>query len=1064
MHTKMKNYPAWVLEPTEADLVRFFGTSTYERGLEYAAENRVGSILTAEKLISAQVRGSGHRSYRVSVVRDPRAGFMTSVCACPVGHACKHAAALLSHARATQTRRTVPQWRLALDPMLQTPAPLTRGTDLALQVDVDVSGPTLRPLRMGKGRWIKTGASWNDLRYSRAGLDPQQLEIVNALRDATRNDYFYGAVSTLRLGAARPVVWDLLHRAVAAGVVLVAGEGPNRSLLPVPELMEVAELTLALEETGQGMELTPMVAVGDQQFRFQRRDLLGSPAHGIAVRTAERFLLAPLPHALSESEHNLFVAGGMTIPSNDVGIFATGYLPRLQERFTVAVPDGVDLPEAQPPRLRCTVSFDGHSAQVEWGFRYLLDDLVQDLGVRPTGAEPPLRNRAAERELATSIPEGPWRGTDEKGNAVLHDGAVSGRPLIAFVDEVLPALEERADVVVVTTQDVPTFQRALEAPTISVNLDDSRQGDWFDLDVDITVADEKVPLTPLFQALAAGQDHLILDSGTWFMLDVPELEQLRTLIEEARVLVDHEGGTFRLRPEHAGLWQELVELGVVASQSAAWQSAVGALLDHRELADLEPPTGLRATLRPYQREGSAWLSFLWRTRLGGILADEMGLGKTLQSLTMAQFALEAGELDQPILVVAPTSVIGTWEAEAARFTPELTVVTVNGTEKRRGVPLARAIDGAHIVLTSYTLLRLEADAYLDLDWSAVLLDEAQFVKNSSSKAYQAVRRLRARVKIALTGTPLENNLMDLWSLLSITAPGLFPEPKRFTEVYRRPIEGGDGDALARLHRRTRPLILRRTKATVVTELPDKQEQIVPVSLSPGHRKLYDRHLTRERQKVLGLVGDMNRNRITILRSLTLLRQLSLAPSLVDPEYPASSAKIDALLELMEEVRGGGHRALVFSQFTGFLALVKQRLINEGIAFEYLDGRTRNRPERIESFRGGEAPVFLISLKAGGFGLNLTEADYVFILDPWWNPASESQAIDRTHRIGQDKPVNVYRLVSADTIEEKVVALQERKRDLFDAVVGKNSDVAAPLSADDIRGLLEPDGPPETSMG
>ena len=253
-------------------------------------------------------------------------------------------------------------------------------------------------------------------------------------------------------------------------------------------------------------------------------------------------------------------------------------------------------------------------------------------------------------------------------------------------------------------------------------------------------------------------------------------------------------------------------------------------------------------------------------------------------------------------------------------------------------------------------------------------------------------------------------------------------------------------------------MLRRTKAAVATELPDKQEQVVPVPLSSAHRKLYDRHLTRERQKVLGLVGDINRNRITILRSLTLLRQLSLAPSLVDPTYPATSAKIDALLELMEEATSSGHRALVFSQFTGFLALVKQRLTEEGIAFEYLDGRTRNRTERIQSFREGDAPVFLISLKAGGFGLNLTEADYVFILDPWWNPAAESQAIDRTHRLGQDKPVNVYRLVSADTIEEKVVALQERKRDLFNAVVGKTSDVAAPLSAEDIRGLLDVDAP------
>ena len=1065
MNALMKNFPAWVLEPSEADLVSFFGTQTYDRGRDYAAQNRVGSILSAEKLISAQVRGSGYHSYRVSVVRQFVGEPLTSRCACPVGWACKHAAALLIHARNAQSSRSIPQWRRALDPVVQVSSESRDGIGLALQVDDDGSGPVLLPLRQGKERWIKTGASWSDLKFTRDGIDRNQLEIVNALRDAHRVDHYYGTPQRLALRTLQPTMWDLLHQAVAAGVVLLPGEGPGRSLLPQPMLSShTAELNFTLEKTDEGVELSPVVRLDGQEFRFTWKDLLGSPAHGVAIRTREHFLLAPLKHVLSESEHTLFTAGDMSIPATDVGVFATGYLPRLRERFEVEVGAGVTLPTPKPPKLRCMVTFDGQEALVQWGFRYLLEGRPHDLALHPTGSEPPLRDRAAERELAESVTEGPWREVDREGHAVLRDVSVTGLPLIALVGEVLPALEERDDVLVETTHDAPSFQHADEAPTISLNLTDSARGDWFDLGVDVSVAGENVPFGPLFQALAAGQDHLILDSGTWFMLDAPELEQLRALIEEARVLVDNDGDTFQLRPEHAGLWQELVELGVVAEQSAAWQSAVGALLDHTELADLEPPSGLHATLRPYQREGFAWLSFLWRTRLGGILADEMGLGKTLQSLAMAQGVLEAGELDHPILVVAPTSVIGTWEAEAARFTPELKVVTVNGTEKRRGVPLGEAIDGAHIVLTSYTLLRLESEAYLDLDWSAVFLDEAQFVKNASSKAHQAARRLRARVKIALTGTPLENNLMDLWSLLSITAPGLFPDPKRFTEVYRKPIEGGDGDALARLHRRTRPLILRRTKATVATELPDKQEQIVPVPLSPVHRKLYDRHLTRERQKVLGLVGDMNRNRITILRSLTLLRQLSLAPSLVDPEYPAVSAKIDALLELMDEVRSGGHRALVFSQFTSFLALVKDRLTEEGIAFEYLDGRTRNRPERIQAFREGEAPVFLISLKAGGFGLNLTEADYVFILDPWWNPAAESQAIDRTHRIGQDKPVNVYRLVSADTIEEKVVALQERKRDLFDAVVGQNSDVAAPLSADDIRGLLEPDDPEAKAAG
>ena len=254
----------------------------------------------------------------------------------------------------------------------------------------------------------------------------------------------------------------------------------------------------------------------------------------------------------------------------------------------------------------------------------------------------------------------------------------------------------------------------------------------------------------------------------------------------------------------------------------------------------------------------------------------------------------------------------------------------------------------------------------------------------------------------------------------------------------------------------RPVMLRRTKAEVATELPPKQEQVLSIPLASGHRRLYDRHLAAVRKQVLGLVGDLGRNRITILASLTRLRQLSLSPALVDPAQQPVSAKIDALVEMLGDMMAEGHRALVFSQFTSFLALVKARLDAERITYVYLDGRTRNREQRIETFKNGTDPLFLISLKAGGFGLNLTEADYVFILDPWWNPAAETQAIDRAHRIGQESTVMVYRLVSEDTIEEKVVALQERKRHLFDSVMGDASGLGAPLTADDIRGLLEPD--------
>ncbi len=297
--------------------------------------------------------------------------------------------------------------------------------------------------------------------------------------------------------------------------------------------------------------------------------------------------------------------------------------------------------------------------------------------------------------------------------------------------------------------------------------------------------------------------------------------------------------------------------------------------------------------------------------------------------------------------------------------------------------------------------------------------------------------------------------MELWSLLSITAPGLFPNPARFRDYYARPIERqGDAELLAQLRRRIRPLVKRRTKEQVAADLPEKQEQVLEVELHPRHRKLYQTYLQRERQKVLGLIDDINANRFTILTSLTRLRQLSLHAALVDSanaDLPCS--KIDTLLEQIQDVAAGGHRALVFSQFTGFLAHVRERLDAAGIRYCYLDGKTRDRAAVLRRFKDGTDPVFLISLKAGGFGLNLTEADYCFLLDPWWNPATETQAIDRTHRIGQTRNVIVYRLIAKDTIEEKVMALKARKAELFSNVIDDGNVFGGSLDADDIRGLL-----------
>ena len=414
--------------------------------------------------------------------------------------------------------------------------------------------------------------------------------------------------------------------------------------------------------------------------------------------------------------------------------------------------------------------------------------------------------------------------------------------------------------------------------------------------------------------------------------------------------------------------------------------------------------------------------------------------------------------------MVPSSVVATWRSEAERFTPGLHLVAVTGSAARRGWPLADLLDRpagtdpVDVVVTTYTLLRLEAADYAAVRWAGLVLDEAQAVKNHRSKTWAALRDVEADCRFAITGTPLENNLMELWSILSLTAPGMFPYAEAFRTTVAQPIEQqADPGALPALLRRIRPVVLRRTKELVAAELPPKQVQVVEVELSPQHRQLYDTHLARERQRLLKLLDDpegVERNRITILASLTRLRQLALDPALVDPVHDAvGSAKIDELLDRLTELAAEGHRALVFSQFTRFLGRVRARLDAAGIAYAYLDGRTRKRAEVVDGFRQGGAPVFLISLKAGGVGLNLTEADYVFVLDPWWNPAVEAQAIDRTHRIGQTRPVMVYRLVAADTVEQKVVELSARKAELFASVLDGEVALGTAITARDIAALV-----------
>ncbi len=457
------------------------------------------------------------------------------------------------------------------------------------------------------------------------------------------------------------------------------------------------------------------------------------------------------------------------------------------------------------------------------------------------------------------------------------------------------------------------------------------------------------------------------------------------------------------------------------------------------------PAAFAGTLRPYQLHGVAWLQHLRANEAGGFLADEMGLGKTAQTIAHIVIEEAAGRLDRPVLIVVPTSLIANWRAELRKFAPHLRIATLHGADRHQ---LRGQLRDTHVVLTTYTVLSRDIEEMRELKWALVVLDEAQAIKSPDAKATRAVCQLDAPQRICLSGTPIENNLGELWSQFAFLMPGLLADRAGFNKRFRTPIEKkGDDIRRVQLIRRIKPFILRRTKAEVATELPPKHTILRRVTLAPDQRELYETIRVTLHEKVREQVAELSlaRSRIVVLDALLKLRQACCDPRLVklpSARLVETSSKLEDLMEMIGEMTSEGRRILVFSQFTSMLDLIKPRLTEAGIGFVELRGDTRDREEPVRAFQAGEQPVFLISLKAGGRGLNLTAADTVIHYDPWWNPAVEDQASDRAHRIGQTKSVFVYKLVAADTVEERILELQRRKAELASIAFSEESDIAA----------------------
>jgi superfamily II DNA or RNA helicase len=570
--------------------------------------------------------------------------------------------------------------------------------------------------------------------------------------------------------------------------------------------------------------------------------------------------------------------------------------------------------------------------------------------------------------------------------------------------------------------------------------------DWLELSAELEFAGQAIALPALLAALKTDAPSLVLDDGSVGILPEEWLARWGVLSG----LGEAKGETLRFRNSEVPLLAALLEQAPDVQADAAFLELQRELQRGARPGDDEPPAALRGELRPYQREGLAFLRFLERTGFGGCLADDMGLGKTVQLLAHLATPRQS---QRPSLVIAPRSVLFNWEREASRFTPGLRVLTHFGADRQ---PPGPHFDAYDLVLTTYALLRRDQRELSRHAFRFVVLDEAQAIKNSASDTARAARSLHAEHRLALSGTPIENHIGELWSLFEFLNPGLLAHSKRLKQALTK-ARSFDASSAALLARAVRPFLLRRTKAQVAPELPERTEQTLYVELSAEERRsyaelsVYYRAVIRDKIETLGV----ERATPQVLEALLRLRQAACHPGLLDEtRLGEGSAKLDLLLTRLREVLDGGHKALVFSQFTSLLGILRTRLDEQGLAYEYLDGKTLRREECVDRFQNDpQIGLFLVSLKAGGVGLNLTAADYVFILDPWWNPAAEAQAIDRAHRIGQTRSVVAYRLIARDTVEEKVEELQGKKRELVRAVLGDEQSLSRGLTREDLDALL-----------
>jgi superfamily II DNA or RNA helicase len=849
-------------------------------------------------------------------------------------------------------------------------------------------------------------------------------------------------VSLLPALAGHPNVW--LGKASAVTVTQTPLALPLRATLEAG-----GEIVLAMTE-----KPGPMVRIGDWVWRKPALQPLGlPPALAEVLRGPVRLTRRQVPQFLGRDWPQLQAAGAAQANFQLEDFSLEPQVPRflLELEGGLAQLDAL-LQCAYGPRI-LTAGVPGGPAESVW-----LPD--PDVATRYS-----TRDFAAESAALGRLQRSGFAGPDAQGRLQLagQDAVLNffAREYPTLQRDWSVRLEERLE---------RSAARNIERVQPQFHISSGVQ--WFDLGVVFAAGGgETFAAADIQRLLLSGRSHTRLKNGKWGLIDTGAVEELQEVLLDCAPRQHPQG--YRISNTQAGFLEAALRQHADWRVHAppAWRERAARQCGEAKLAC--PPLGeLDAVLRPYQKHGVAWLHFLRENGFGGILADEMGLGKTLQTLaflsTLRISAVAAAMADKadggwrmethrPHLVVCPTSLVFNWVAEAKKFTPELKLLALHGPDRHARFGQIAASD---IVLTSYSLIRRDAGRYRGLEFDTVVLDEAQHIKNRQTQNAQAVKAVAARRRIVLTGTPMENSVLDLWSIFDFLMPGYLGSAQDFRERYELPItREKDAAAQTRLGRRLRPFLLRRLKKEVAADLPARLEQVSFCELTAEQRGVYQQILEASRKGVLEAAGAPGaaQSRMLVLNALLRLRQVCCDLRLLKLEgvHPASaSGKLDLFGELLEEVMDGGHRALVFSQFVSMLSLLRERLAAEGIEYCYLDGSTSDRGAVVAQFQKNAAiPVFLISLKAGGVGLNLTGADTVIHFDPWWNPAVEDQATDRAHRLGQTKVVTSYKLIARDTVEEKILTLQNRKREMIQAAIGGEEEFAASLTWEEIQELL-----------